>query len=353
MASLVKTRSGIFYLVLSINGRRIWRSTGARTREEAEAVVREQYPEHLHTRSPGKLSDFLPQYLEYAEVNLAPSTVLLYRDSVRSFLRILGDKKLERYTAHDIERFKIVRAREVRPVRVNLEMRHLKSFYQTAVRWGMLAQNPFAGVKFVKIPPQRPVFFTREEFQRLLAAIPHQWFRDLVLFTVSTMLRNNEVVHLKWSSVDLRRRFIMVENTADHRLKTPQPHAVPMNEWVYQFLAARPHKTGNVFRFPDGRNLNIMYVSHQFTKYARAAGFPEGYHFHTLRHTGASWLVQDGVSVYAVQKLLGHSSIQVTMMYSHLVTSEMQESVNRINISEILSPSLTLIRGEAQDVFKP
>ena len=188
MASLVKTRSGIFYLVFSVNGRRVWRSTGARTREEAESVVREKYPEHLQTRSPGKLSDFLPQYLEYAETNLAPSTVLLYRHSVRSFLRILEDKRLESYTPHDIERFKIFRAREVKPVRVNLEMRHLKSFFQTAVRWGRLTQNPFAGVKFLKIPPQRPVFFTREEFQRLLAAIPHQWFRDLVLFTVSTMM---------------------------------------------------------------------------------------------------------------------------------------------------------------------
>lgn len=125
------------------------------------------------------------------------------------------------------------------------------------------------------------------------------------------------------------------------------PHviALPINEWVYQFLASRPIKTGYVLRFPDGRQLNVPYVSHRFSKYARLAGFPVGYHFHTLRHTGATWLVQDGVSIYAVQKLLGHSNIQVTMMYSHLITSEMQDCVNRINIREILSPPLTLIPG--------
>jgi site-specific recombinase XerD len=105
-----------------------------------------------------------------------------------------------------------------------------------------------------------------------------------------------------------------------------------MNDWVYRYLAARVDKTGLVFRFPDGRPLNVPYVSHKFTKYLRAAGFPEEYTFHTLRHTGASWLVQDGVSIYAVQRLLGHSNIQVTMIYSHLVTSEMHESVNRIQI---------------------
>ncbi len=338
MASVFLRPNGVYYVVATLKGKRVWRSTGAKTREEAEAVARQLFPEFLNARSHGKLSDFIPQYMEYAETNLAPSTVRLYRDALRSFVRIIGDKRLGHYIAVDIERFKIARVKQVKPVRVNLECRHLKSFFQTAVRWGNIQQNPCMGVKFLKIPPQRPIFFTKPEFQQLLAVIPHQWFRDLVLFTLSTMMRNNEVVHLRWSSIDLQRRFIMVENTADHRLKTPQPHAVPMNRWVYQFLASRPDKTGYVFRFPDGRNINVPYVSHKFSKYARAAGFPIGYHFHTLRHTGATWLVQDGVSIYAVQKLLGHSNIQVTMMYSHLITSEMHDSVSRIRIEEFLPP---------------
>jgi hypothetical protein len=98
VASFVKTRSGIFYLLACVDGRRVWRSTGARTREEAEAVARLQFPELLQTSTHGKLSDFLPQSLAYAETNLAPSTVLLYRDSIRSFLNALCDKKLRYYT---------------------------------------------------------------------------------------------------------------------------------------------------------------------------------------------------------------------------------------------------------------
>jgi len=64
----------------------------------------------------------------------------------------------------------------------------------------------------------------------------------------------------------------------------------------------------------------------------RKVGLPDTIHFHSLRHTGASWLVQDGVSIYAVQKILGHSSIQVTMGYSHLVSEELHGIVNMIRV---------------------
>jgi site-specific recombinase XerD len=56
-------------------------------------------------------------------------------------------------------------------------------------------------------------------------------------------------------------------------------------------------------------------------------------HLHSLRHTFASWLVQDGVSLYEVQKLLGHSSIAVTEIYSHLQPEQLHETVNRLKVS--------------------
>ncbi len=56
-------------------------------------------------------------------------------------------------------------------------------------------------------------------------------------------------------------------------------------------------------------------------------------HFHSLRHTFASWLVQDGASLYEVQKLLGHSNARTTQVYSHLAANEMHGTVNRIAIT--------------------
>jgi hypothetical protein len=76
VASLILRPNGVYYAVATIKGKRVWRSTGAKTREEAEEIARQLFPESLTRRSQGKLSDFLPQYLDYARANLAcPSSI--------------------------------------------------------------------------------------------------------------------------------------------------------------------------------------------------------------------------------------------------------------------------------------
>jgi site-specific recombinase XerD len=75
------------------------------------------------------------------------------------------------------------------------------------------------------------------------------------------------------------------------------------------------------------------WVSHKFKYYVYEARFSDDrLHFHSLRHTFASWLVQDGVSLYEVQKLLGHSSIAVTQVYSHLQPEQLHATVNRLKV---------------------
>ena len=74
------------------------------------------------------------------------------------------------------------------------------------------------------------------------------------------------------------------------------------------------------------------FVSKRFKIHARRVGLREDLHFHSLRHTFATWLVQEGVSIYEVQKLLGHSSISVTQIYSHLAASELHGAVNKIQV---------------------
>jgi site-specific recombinase XerD len=74
--------------------------------------------------------------------------------------------------------------------------------------------------------------------------------------------------------------------------------------------------------------------SKSFKTYARnALGSATKLHFHSLRHTFATWLVQDGVSLYEVQKLLGHSNISVTEIYSHLQPEQLHGTVNRLQIA--------------------
>jgi len=74
-------------------------------------------------------------------------------------------------------------------------------------------------------------------------------------------------------------------------------------------------------------------VLHLFKRCVRKAGLSDKPHFHSFRHTFATWLVQEGVSIYELQKLLGHRSISVTQIHSHLAASELHSAVNKISVS--------------------
>ncbi len=107
-----------------------------------------------------------------------------------------------------------------------------------------------------------------------------------------------------------------------------------MNANVYQLLwKMSPEPTGEyVFTFA-GMQICADLVTKKFRHCARKAGLNRRVHFHSLRHTFATWLVQGNVSIYEVQKLLGHSSISVTQVYSHLAASELQEAVKKLEIT--------------------
>lgn len=332
MATLFKRSNGIYYYVTSHLGRRVWRSTGARSRAEAEKFISSGFKSEDNHTPDVTLSQFTSQFLQYAETNLAPPTVLLYKQAIGTLKRLIGDFNLRSYTVQDVETFKVKRSHEVSGVKVNIDFRTLRAFFQTALRWKLIHENPFHGVKQLKIPPKAPSYLSREEFHNLLQVITLPWFKNLIIFAVSTMMRCGEIVSLTWNSIDLRRRVILIQNTKDFRIKTTKPRAVPMNDWVYQFLSTRENKVGQVFSFPDGKELTVGYVSRRFKKYILRAGLDKEIHFHSLRHTGATWLVQEGVSIYAVQRLLGHSNISVTQMYGHLETDSLFKSVQRISV---------------------
>ena len=107
-----------------------------------------------------------------------------------------------------------------------------------------------------------------------------------------------------------------------------------MSETVYAVLCRKVNQSSSEYIFVrGGRRIGESYLARRFKKYVRMAGLDEGLHWHSLRHTHASWLVQCGVSLYEVQKLLGHSSSRVTEVYSHLQPEQLHDTVNRIKLS--------------------
>ena len=156
MPTIVKRSNGVYYQVTCLGGRRIWRSTGARSMSEAKKIIKEGVT-RAESRPDLTVTQLATQFFPYAQTNFAASTVELYKAAIKTFVRLLGDHLLRSYTTPDIERFKTVRARQVSAVRVNIEFRTTKAFFQTAVSWGFLEKNPFGGIKQIKIPLRRPI----------------------------------------------------------------------------------------------------------------------------------------------------------------------------------------------------
>lgn len=169
-----------------------------------------------------------------------------------------------------------------------------------------------------------------------MAKIDGPDFRDLVLVAVSTGMRQGELLALRWDWIDFARKVVTVKNTDDFTTKNGRSRVIPMTGAVCELLEARKQRatseTDLVFH-ELGRKMSRDFVSKTFKFYVIAAGLDERLHFHSLRHTFASWLATEGVSLYAIQKLLGHSSASVTQIYSHLQPEGLHNTVNRLGIT--------------------
>jgi integrase len=142
-------------------------------------------------------------------------------------------------------------------------------------------------------------------------------------------LRRNEILNLKWARVVLSKRVIRVVNSATLRTKSGRSRNVPSSDIGHVVLAGRADRSGGDYVFSrDGMPLYTAGLSRELKKYVRLLGLDGRLHFHSLRHTFASWLAQAIVSIYTLKELLGHSSIQTTQVYSHLTPSELHGVVN-------------------------
>jgi integrase len=219
-------------------------------------------------------------------------------------------------------------------VSVNIELRALRAALNTARRWKLVAVNPFEEVVFADVPDIEPVFFTIQQFQLFLALIKEDWFRDVVLFAVLTGLRKGEILNLQWSDVDLVQQLVHIHTSANFKTKQGRRRRIPLNEAATALLRLKQGKSTSQFVFTlNGKQIYKGWVQRLFKRYVRQAGLPEKLHFHSTRHSFASWLVQGGATLYEVQKLLGHSSPKVTAVYSHLQPEHLHDTVNRIELS--------------------
>jgi integrase len=283
-------------------------------------------------KDPILFSEFMDQFMEYSKSNYRPGTVGIYKRAEELFIEIIGDVTLQQITPFHWDKYQSVRLKKVSPVTVNIELRTLSSVLNKAFRWKMIAYNPFASLSLCRVPDRNPEYFSKEEFQRFCDAMGNDWYKDVVQFAVLTGMRRSEITHLKWKNIDLNQRTIQVVSSPTFRTKAGKKRIVPIHRKLMPILKSRYNSDPEKHVFTHcTRKVKESYVTHRFSDYKVLSGIQrKGMHFHSLRHTFASWLVQEGVSLYEVQRLLGHSNISVTEIYAHLQPCQLHSAVNKL-----------------------
>ena len=252
--------------------------------------------------------------------------------ALRHFIQLYPEITLNKITPQHLEAFKAHRLEKVSGVTVNLELRTLKSFFNTALKWELIEKSPFHAVRMVRIPEQHPAYLSLPEIQVLLSAMNMKWLRDVTLFALNTGLRRGELINIKWNDIDFSNNILFIRNTNTFTTKSRTERTIPLNKQAINILRDILRTSEYVFTNSMGGKLRGKFVSECFHEKVIRTGINSRIHFHSLRHTFATYLVKKSVDLFHIQKLLGHSTISVTMGYSHLASHDLHEAVNKLSI---------------------
>jgi integrase/recombinase XerC len=208
----------------------------------------------------------------------------------------------------------------------------IRSLFRFACREGILAANPAQSVRTPKLPKTLPRHLRPGEIETLLEAPSGdeplgRRDRAILELLYATGLRVSELVGLDWQAIDLPGRVLRVVGKGDKERMVPfgRPAGAALKSWLEVWEGVRGEHAQHhepesepVFLNHAGGRLTDRSVRRVLDRYVSAASIAAGVHPHTLRHTFATHLLENGADLRAIQELLGHTSISTTQKYTHL-----------------------------------
>ena len=328
---LSKHKNGYYYIYYSqpSTQKRTCVSTKCKTKKQALLFLKsfEKKSKIKSISDSISLDNFIWEYLKYSELVHSPNTTSTFKTTFNSFKKYFGSVALLSLDESKIQEFIQYKIKTVSKYQARKDLINLSSAFNKAVTEKYLVKNPCVGIKRIKIPEKQPKFFTEDELEKLLSVTENQDIKDLTIFAVNTGLRQMELLTLQWDQINFRDKLVTLDNR-NHLTKSKRIRTIPLNNNSMQIIIEREvnKKSEFVFTYLNAK-LTQDQVSKVFKKYVRKADINPHLNFHSLRHTFASWLVQKGVSIYHVSKLLGHADIKTTEIYAHLRAEDLRASV--------------------------
>ncbi len=285
------------------------------------------FPEKLKRREVG-FPEIARDALEYSRANKAPNSYNPDRWHMEILLSWFRDRAAAEIMPQDIERKFAELAEQGRtPSTVNRYRALLSLIYSLAIRNGKVAVNPARLVRLRRENNARVRFLDEKEEAALRAKIRelHPDGEPEFDLALHTGMRRGEQYRLRWQDVDLKRNLITILRSKHGEARYIQINSVARSALLK--LRQRGDAVGYVCPGLEGpRNRDWRRWFEGVIKETKI----ENFRWHDLRHTFASRLVMAGVDLRTVQELMGHKTIGMTVRYSHLAPTHLQEAVERL-----------------------
>jgi integrase len=275
---------------------------------------------------------YAEKWLERMRPTWRTTTAASVENSARlHILPVLGSRQIAAIKRSDIEAW--AAALKLSPATVATVRQHLGQLLTAAVEDGLIARNPAAGAKMPKNETARPEPVPAPVIEAITEALP-SWARVAVPLGLGAGLRQGEAtgltvdrVHFLRRSLRVDRQLVTIESARPELgpTKTVQSNrTIPLAAFVGDAVSAHlaEHGSGDlgvILHLPDGRPIGRNRFG-RIWRAARTKAEADHVDFHDLRHTFASTLLSEGVSVRAVAEWMGHASPMVTLnTYSHMM----------------------------------
>ena len=312
-----------YWFSVQHGGRRLYKPTGTSNKKLAEKIYAKVLTDIVegkyYTKAEANKHDFeelKERYMkDHSKVNKVVKSSVRDENAFSHLIDAFGGLLLAEITPARISEYKSLRRSEgAKTATIARELEVLRHSFNLAVReWEWIDKNPFERVKIEK--PNNKIerwLSEQEEISLLKASLP--WLREIIIFALHSGMRQNEILSLKWTQVDLKRRTVTLLVT-----KNKEKRTIPLNKTLIDLLQSIGKIrsiSGYVFVSQVGTRIDASNLRRTFELAKKVAGI-EDFRFHDLRHTFATRLVQAGVDLYVVKQLLGHKSITMTMRYAH------------------------------------
>ncbi len=276
------------------------------------------------------ISDFL-LYLEL-DLNYSDNTIKSYEKDLDKLASYYKEKDLLKLGVKEIEKY-IRDLNELAASSVSRNISALRTFYNYFMKMDKIKCNPCDSIKQPKLGVHLPTYLTIDEVEKLLDIEIETPFdarnKAILELMYATGLRISETVTLEFKNIDTEDCIVRVMG------KGSKERIVPINDYALNALndyltnyrpnLVKGNETNYLFLNNHGKMLTRQGVFKMLKQECLKKGITKNISPHTLRHTFATHLLENGADLRVIQELLGHSDIQTTQIYTHITNETLHK----------------------------